>query len=304
MTSKKIAIVLLNYNSEEDLFISTEQLAQQNNVDLVTIIVDNASSAETINNIQSWIQIFDEKAVAGSENDIFKLDLKVQTDAKTFVIYNDANYGYSAGNNIGVKVAEMLGSDAVLIVNPDMRFDDEHYISKLADLLFEQDDYVVASSRIIGLDGKDQSPMREVKFHEELLWPIQLIRKTKYLLPFEKNKIITVPKVLGSCLLLKMDFIKSIDYFDENTFLYSEEAILASQIKTRNKKIVFSGQLKAIHAHDASKKGNGSKRMLQMIKSRQYYLKNYSDYNNLQIILLKGSYAILSLLHYIKFKLA
>jgi len=102
--------------------------------------------------------------------------------------------------------------------------------------------------------------------------------------------------------MIKLDFLKKINYFDENTFLYSEEAILSSQIKSLDGVIKFNPNIRALHAHDMTKKDNSSKRMLLMLKSRKYYLKNYSGYNFLQIIILRVSYTFMQLLHKIKQK--
>ena len=102
----------------------------------------------------------------------------------------------------------------------------------------------------------------------------------------------------------KMDFLKAIGYFDEKTFLYAEEPILAAQVKSMGGKIAFNPFIEAVHAHRKSEKGNSSKRMLLFIQSRKYYLKNYSTYNSLQLLLLNASYGLLALAHRLKYKMS
>jgi GT2 family glycosyltransferase len=296
----RVAIVLLNYNSEEDLFVSTEQLKKQTNVDLTMIIVDNASSPESIGKIKTWSKTFDPNGLSGTTHEVFEQiqNDHVESDAvSTFIIYNNENKGYSAGNNIGIKLADYLDVDAVLIVNPDMRFEDENYVAELSKTLFLDDTYAIAGSKIVGLDGKDQSPLREATFWEEFFWIKQIFKPSSYILPYKKDEIMTVPKVMGCCLLLRMDFLRDIGYFDETTFLYSEEPILASQVKEKNAQMVFTPLIEAVHAHKASEKGNGSKRMLLSIKSRMYYLRTYSGYNKFQLFFLKFPFFLLSFLH-------
>ena len=310
MTNKYyIAVVLLNYNSEKDLFVSAEQLEQQKNVGLVKIIVDNASCAKKVNKIKKWSKKFTSSTFSGSVSEVYGLMSKCkinQHDFSTFFIYNQENSGYSSGNNIGIKIADYLNVDAVLIANPDMRFNDVNYISRLADVLFSNEKYYLAASKIVGLDGKDQNPLREPEFMEELLWPRQLfpsLFKIKpYVLPYETNKVITVPKVVGCCLLLRMDFLREINYFDETTFLYSEESILSSQVKDKQGQIAFLPYIEAIHAHNENTKGNSSKRMLLFIESRKYYLKNYSGYTSAQLLLLSISYAALKIAYKLKYR--
>ncbi|MCK5538101.1 MAG: hypothetical protein KAI79_14845, partial [Bacteroidales bacterium] len=79
-----------------------------------------------------------------------------------------------------------------------------------------------------------------------------------------------------------------------------EEPILSSQVREKKGEIVFTPFIEAVHAHHASEKGNSSKRMLLFIKSRKYYLKKYSEYNQVQLLLLNFSYAVLAMLHKIK----
>ncbi len=302
----RIAVVLLNYNSEEDLFISTEQISKQTDVDLITIIVDNASSPESVRKLQSWSKKYKSDSFSSSTNELFELlsNNKLERNTfSTFFIYNNENKGYSAGNNIGIRLADYLNVEAVLIANPDMRFENERYIYELSKTLFSNQKYAVAASKIIGLDGKDQNPLRESNFMEELLWPLSYFKPVSYILPYDVNTITTVPKVVGCCLLLHMDFLAEIKYFDENTFLYSEEPILSSQIKEMGRKIIFTPLIEAVHAHQSNTKGNNSKRMFLFIKSRKYYLKKYSGYNKVQLFLLSLSYAVLTILHKIKYKM-
>ena len=108
---------------------------------------------------------------------------------------------------------------------------------------------------------------------------------------------------MGCCLMLRMNFLRDIEYFDENTFLYSEEAILSKQVLQKNGHIVFNPNIEAIHAHKASEKGNKYKRMLFFTKSRLYYLRNYSGYNSIRLTSLILSYSILYILYFIMAKI-
>lgn len=54
MKTYNIATILLNYNSEEDLFESVMQLLVQKEINQKIIIVDNSSKKETIEKIKNW----------------------------------------------------------------------------------------------------------------------------------------------------------------------------------------------------------------------------------------------------------
>jgi len=303
----KVAVVILNYNSKDDLFKCIGDIQKQKEVDIVTIVVDNASNTGIVKAVQEWSNENYPSSISGTPQEIIDIVSKEKKIGSLLFIYNNENRGYSAGNNIGIQVADKLDVDAVLIANPDMQFPDEKYVSKLAEVMMFKDEYFIVASKIIGLDGKDQSPLRESTFWEELLWPLQLLPKKlfnprSYILPYEPNTIMEVPKVMGCSLLLRMSFLREIGYLDEKVFLYSEEPILSAQVKRLNGKIMFVPYVEAIHAHITSEKGNSSLRMLSFIKSRRYYIDTYSTYNFLQKVVLKTSYLLLSLLHKLKSK--
>ncbi len=295
----EISVVMLNYNSYDDLINCYNNLKLQTGVKINYIIIDNNSSSQCINKLKNWKQSLVNSITIDNLDNINKIE-----SINTFFYFNKKNSGYSAGNNIGVKISEKLGINSILISNPDMRYDDKNYCLELYNTLNSDVRTKVSASRIIGLNDKDQSPLREISFIEEVFWIRDFIpyykKNYSYIDNFNKNEISTVNKVMGCCFMIKLDFLKKINYFDENTFLYSEEAILSSQIKSLDGVIKFNPNIRALHAHDMTKKDNSSKRMLLMLKSRKYYLKNYSGYNFLQLIFLSISYSFLKILHYVK----
>lgn len=301
-----ISVILLNYNSFEDLINCYSDLNKQINVRLTYIIIDNKSNNECIKEIKKWENnTLDGRVISGTLDTLTNRTYSNNID--TFIIYNRENNGYSAGNNLGIKLSEFLKIENIIIANPDMRFDNELYCYELYKTLLSSKDNAISSSRIIGLDNKDQSPIREITPLEEIFWFKNLLpyfkKKVNYIESFNPNSISNVNKIMGCCFIIKLDFLKIIGYFDETTFLYSEEAILSSQLRKYNKKISFNSNIYATHAHDTTKKDNSSKRMLIMIKSRKYYLKQYSNYNKTTLFFMSLSYSMLSLLHKIKYKL-
>lgn len=304
-----IVSIVLNYNSDADVIALVPQLFAQQGVEHNVIIVDNASSADCVGRLMRWVQAFYADAVVGSTQEVIALvhnDLSAERlGGKLYFVLNEENRGYSAGNNIGVRIADMMGASGVLIANPDMRIANPEYIVGLKKELLSNDENYVVASRIVGLDDKDQNPLREATFWEELFWPrfyLSKIFKTpiSYILPIDNIAPINVPKVSGCCLMLRMSFLNKINYLDERVFLYCEEPILSAQVKMLGGNILYVPSLSAVHAHVKSEKANVSSRVLLSIKSRLYYLKRYSCYGVVKLSLLKFSYAVLAMLHHIK----
>ena len=257
-----VSIILLNYNSSTDCRKCVSFLKRQKGIDLEIIIVDNCSE----------------------HDDCLKVKLLCQEQGCTFIQAVE-NRGYNAGNNIGLQYAAKKGYKYALIANPDMEFPQEDYIEKLVAKMEQDNTIAVCASDIVNPDGRHQNPQREATYNEELFWFMEILRNKKskkwYLCDYTQSGY--CEKVSGCCLLLRMDFVKNIVFFDESVFLYSEESILAKQVKLNNKRIFYMANSTAIHQHIESQKGQSSPRMCILFQSRIYYLRNYSGYRGLKL---------------------
>lgn len=298
----KIASVVLNYNSFDDLIVLIPQLLEQKCVSHTVIIVDNNSNAQCRNDIKKWLKECYPKSVIGSFNAVFKFARSEDCQNSTssiFCIFNDDNRGYSAGNNIGIRVAEALKAEAILISNPDMRINDDRYLNKLADALFASEKYYVAGSRIVDTAGTDQNPQRETNFIEELFWPYhKLIYKITGRRPLVNAgcmELTEVQKLSGCCLMIRTTFLVDAGLLDENVFLYSEEAILSRKVISLGGKMIYIPTLKSHHAHKEGDAIRQCRSSVLFIESRIYYIRKYSDYSNFQKLLLRFSYKIMKI---------
>lgn len=267
----KIGVVILNYNSSSDCMKCISSLSMQQEVELDLIVVDNCSIQEERSKLENFLK-----------------GKKVVTAHQITYIPNNDNKGYNAGNNIGLRYAAQKGYEYALISNPDMEYPDTLYVKKLIVNIKSDSRVVVWASDIINNEGLHQNPMRELSFWEEFLWPIEWLKnKNKsvwYVLDYSTSCI--CEKVSGCCLLVDLSFMKEINFFDENVFLYSEESILGKQVSENGRKMQYDSNVYAIHRHIESAKGNKTKRMLMLFQSRGYYLERYSGYNKFKLLML------------------
>lgn len=272
----KVAVIVLNYNSSSDCAKCIGYLLKQEEVELDIIVVDNCSSVEDRTNLESILSNFT----------IEEKGCHVIT-----YISNNVNKGYNAGNNIGLRYADEQGYQYALVANPDMEFPLKDYVSDMVCIIDKMPDVVVLGSDIINNEGLHQNPQRETSYYEEFFWPIQLIksRNNKLWNTLDHTRSCFCDKVSGCCIILRMSFVHSINYFDENVFLYSEESILGKQVCKSGFKMFYVNSLYAIHRHNEQKKGDVKPRMKALFKSRWYYLKTYSGYSQLALSLLKLS---------------
>lgn len=297
----RICAVVLTYNCVDDLPPSLEGLISQRSIEVKIIVVDNASIPT---NRAAMEDIFREKLPDGIIVDAADATSDLLDTASAVFVRNSHNSGYSAGNNIGARLAVAAGCDAVLIVNPDVRISNPDYLAGLWTEMQKFSNCLVASSRVVDLAGRDEHPLRETGFWEELLWIRQsgprIFRPAPQVIPPSGTEPIQAEKLHGSCLLVRASFLEAMEFLDENVFLYSEEPILAARVRSAGGRMMVFPKLKAVHAHVASTKGNPSQRMLQFINSRRYYFVTYTNYGPIRKAALHASYGVLSLLHRIK----
>lgn len=256
----KVTAVILNYNSSNDTKKCLEFLNNQDYKNFNIIVVDNASSAA------------DEQ---------IKLQ-KICEKFKVKLILNSNNKGFSAGNNVGLKEAVNSGADWCLVINPDVEIKNSSYVSDVMNCINSWPDVAMVGTNVILPNGTKQNPMVEMSAVREIFgWPFNL-----FLTKLKLNKPLVVQsdtgyceKLAGCCFFISKEFLLLNNYFDENVFLYCEEPILAKSIALRGKKLLFISELTAYHQHYQTKKGSRSLNMQYFLKSRIYYIENYSGYS-------------------------
>ena len=304
---KKVAIIILNYNGWRDTIECLESLQKLDYPNYLTVVVDNGSSDGSVEKIKSWaegkVRVVEYEREIAEQGGIKELEEELQrypNDKKIVLIKNNANLGYSAGNNVGIRYAIQKNAEAVLIVNPDVRIEDTSSLQKMANVMFSNDSIYIVGPNIIDAMGNRQSPLKEPGFFEEIMNPFVSIflrklfgKPLNYIESIKSDKPYEVEKVSGACLIIKISFLKEIGLLDENVFLYCEEPILMYIVQEYNGKIIYIPTVFVKHLHQEKEENVFKYR--QFIKSRLYFLSKYKRYNFLKIALIKTSYSLVLL---------
>ena len=259
----KVPVILLNYNSSADCCKCVADLKRQEGVELEIIIVDNCSRKE----------------------DALAVEKLAAEQGCTFIAAAE-NRGYNAGNNIGLRYAAEKGYEYALIANPDMEFPQRDYIVSLINVMEKKPDVAVCGSNIIGTDNKRQNPWKFSK------WWMDIAFLDYIVIFFNLSPRLMPPSsaycdiVTGCCLMVRICSIRKMGFFDENVFLYCEEAILGQMVQRNGEKTYYCHEAFAKHCHIESQKGKFSKRYKTFWKSRSYYLEHYSGFNKFQLIII------------------
>ncbi|MEI7884118.1 MAG: glycosyltransferase [Clostridia bacterium] len=264
--------------------------------DLAIIIVNYKNYQCTINCVNRLILFcHDYKIVIvdnHSENMSYEHIKEEFTNSKNiFVIESDANRGYASGNNIGIKfiLNEFNSLKYICIMNPDVIIDYANLFSNLI-LKIENRDEISGITAISLTNNKLDYKAIGWKLPKVLnLMNINLVILAKlfntvsyksFSLDNHDRSLGSIDVMPGSFFIIKKLPFEEISFFDEKTFLYYEENILASKIKKLNKKFVVSINDYYIHNHlvkdiDFMNYKYASNDYRNTIKSQKYYVLNY-----------------------------
>ncbi len=283
-------IIILNWNHAEMTIGTIENIVDVENTRKI-IVIDNGSKKEEMSKLVEYFTTM--KYDIFNENDINNI---TQINNPSLLLLKE-NYGYSKGNNFGLRLSSNLGYKYSLIINNDIRLK-ECLIKYLENFLKHNDTIGVVGPKVINYyTNESQGPYKDTGlynyFFYPLLFPILFIpdlvckvirnrtnRKNE-------NEILLPYTIIGCYLFLRNEDIKKVDYFDENVFLYSEEFILAEKFKNIEKKIAYIPFKQVLHYHGTSTKTLGSKRNIIKENSLLYFLKHYKKYGKIKLLLVK-----------------
>lgn len=230
-----IAIIILNYNDYE----TTENL---------------------INNIKDF-EIIDKIIVVdnNSSDDSFKV-LSEYKSEKIDVIKTDKNKGYGGGNNYGIRYAiKQYNAKYIVIANPDVILE-ENAVTQMKQFYDECEEKtgIVSCHAINTSERKSRTAWKLPKFSDCILENLILIRSMffsnidDYAKDYFVGQVSKVDVVSGPFFMISADAMQDVDFFDEDTFLYGEENILAYKLKQKGYGNYLLNNYTYIHNHSVS----------------------------------------------------
>lgn len=149
-----IPIIILNWNGENDTLACLASIGKSENARFLAVVVDNGSKIESLNGLKHGCsklfrniiylnesQIEDSKALITAA-----IDNNPIGDILIF-IENFENYGFAKGNNIGVKIAQIIDSNWVMLLNNDTEIVSDT-LAMLDCFISEKNDIVAVTPQI------------------------------------------------------------------------------------------------------------------------------------------------------------
>lgn len=269
----KIGMVILNYNDYETTSKYIDMIKNYKSLNHI-VIVDNNSND-------------------GSYDKLSKI-----SSNKISVIKTDKNKGYAYGNNYGINhLNEKMDVDYIIISNPDIIVE-EKVIKKLQKDMDNNEDISVIFPVIEQL-GEKVRGWRLPTIKDEILQNINYVqRKVKEGLKYKEEKysghLTKVDVVPGCFFMVRKNIMKLIGNFDDSTFLYYEENILAKKLMNVDKKSYIDNEVSVTHDLSISvdKSFNSVNKYKILKQSQKYFVKNYLNANIFDMILLRLTYYI------------
>lgn len=152
----------------------------------------------------------------------------------TVFIQTGENSGYTGGNNRGLEYALAEGANYALILNPDTVLTNPRFLDEMVAYLETHPEVGIAGPRVF---------LREAgEVQNTVLFPPGLWRNTlnwfRYRLApaslvFSGDKPVEAEVLNGVCLLIRLDCLRQIGLFDEDIFMYIEDADMDYRARQR-----------------------------------------------------------------------
>lgn len=283
--------LVLNYNDWQETERIVKDTIQFKNIDKI-VIVDNFST------------------------DISYEKLSKLCSDKVELIRTEKNDGYARGNNFGLRyIDEKYKANNIIISNPDIIVTED-----MLNLLIDQfnrdknDGVVLATGKVKNKKGEYEKNCWKLPNYSKVLLSCIPYVWSKYAVKnywyseneLEKNKYL-VDVATGCFFICDFEAIKKVNYFDDETFLYGEEIMLAYKIREHGMKVKIYKNIEVIHFHGKiiNKHFKSTiSRFLLMMDSRRIYIKKYLKVNKVKEKIFELFLAIgilqLKIVHFVK----
>ncbi len=221
MKYPKVSIIILNWNGLKDTIECLESLKKITYPSYNVILVDNAS--------------------AGNDVEV----LKQRFGDYIHAIQNDKNYGYTGGNNIGIRYAlEHTQPDYLLLLNNDIVVSPD-FLTALVHAAENDASIGIVGTKTCYYDFPDRIQSAGLKVS---MWTGQSSHiGVKQIDEGQYDERREVDSLMGCCLLIKNNVIKKIGMLDESYFCYWDETDYCARAREAGYKIMYVPQAKIWH---------------------------------------------------------
>ncbi|HZK61333.1 MAG TPA: glycosyltransferase family 2 protein [Anaerovoracaceae bacterium] len=288
MNSKKVVIIILNWNGWKDTIECLESVLAIDYTNYEVLVVDNGSKDGSIQFIKDWASTVSEEYsvdFAGNRHTtrlgFFEIDEKdvasiingdirpSSMSKKLTLIKNNRNYGFALGNNNAIKYALKTLPDYILLLNNDTVVDSA-FLKNLVSLM-DSDDRI----GIVGpVNFSYFSPTTIIAVGENIDWKRGKTSISRSLPASSEGKIsLEFDEVPGSCLLFRSKLIDDVGLMDPDYFCYYEETDWCVRAKQKGWIICTSLTSKILHKYGSTEKKIYGFKLYYLTRNRFWFMR-------------------------------
>ena len=231
--------------------------------------------------------------------------------------HSGGNVGYARGNNLGVKVGDALWNDPFYIIsNNDLVFEKPLDMALVDSIFARYPDVGIIGPTVITPQGERQSPRYWQTAFDRLFaahWLPAfggLLGEKRRMELWRRHCRDTLDDaqtgyhawISGCFFFVRAEAFHKAGMFDENTFLYAEEMILAKRLEAVGSRVYFCREVEVIHQHAQSTKKAMAEFQMKKIDfaANYYFYKTYMHTSPVVLALAKLTFALFTGLFRVK----
>jgi GT2 family glycosyltransferase len=241
---KELSVIIVNYNGKTYLLRTLESIFKNlSGLDYEVVVVDNASTDGSVESVK-------------------------QAYPSVRMIALPHNTGFSRGNNEGVRQAT---GRYILILNNDTYLP-KGTVEKLLSAKKKFPDCAMVAPLVFNPDNSLQfSWGKDLNLCSEIFMKLFAEKWYRLLFKLKQGRLSrNVDWVSGACFLIDRDLYQRVQGFDENFFMYKEDADLGKRLRQLGYRICLNSEARVIHYLKQSA-SQYSERMLKETKKSQLY---------------------------------
>jgi GT2 family glycosyltransferase len=297
----KVFVVVLNWNGWKDTIECLESLYGISYPNYEVVVVDNNSQDDSLARINAYArgeivikssffsnsnahslrvtELVREEAegVSGSGEEAMPEHVYQSVNKHLVIIKNEQNFGYSEGNNIGMRYALKAAADYILLLNNDTVVHKD-FLTELVRVAEQDENIGAIGPKICFYDAPQviQSTGARINFWTGRAIALYWKKGEDVLESSNSQKLLSVDYIYGACFLISRRIIEEVGELDPQYFLYGEEVDWCIRISRAGYRIVCDVDSKIWHKGMASTSKEKRFSLYYLERNRVIYERKYA----------------------------
>lgn len=270
-------VIILNYKTWKDTVECLDSVFQSRNVPIKVIVCDNLSQNRSLEHIAEWadgkLEVTDvnpkpflsKHLVERPQYLCWDKPRDDQYDTPLLLVNTQANYGFAAGNNDGIRIAmNQSDCESMFVLNNDTVIMPDT-IEEAVKVLRQNPKAGICSTNVKYYFEPNKPAWKKMYFYP-------LLGEEKSEKPADETKAIS--RYTGMAFFVKPDFVKKVGFMYERYFLYYEELDWAYRSKFLFDSVMADRSV-VYHKESVTAKPDSKLRSFCFLRSKFLFMKQH-----------------------------